>query len=173
MTGANRFGARAALPAVSILLLLLLAGCTSMQGGAFGDRKSGLADIANIEYYASDQALAEAKNHFRHGNYGHSATLYKRAAELEPKDAEAFLGLAASYDRLRRFDLADRAYRRLFDLTGATLQYYNNYGYSNLLRGNLVAARKNFLKAYEMEPKNIVVANNLELLGASASVVQR
>lgn len=153
-------------------LTLLLSGCTTLQG-AFGDRKSGLADVANIEYYASDQALAEAKNHFRQGNYGHSATLYKKAAELEPKDAEAFLGLAASYDRLRRFDLADRAYRRLFDLTGGTLQYYNNVGYSNLLRGNLVAARQNFLKAYEIDPENIIVANNLELLGASATVVQR
>lgn len=171
MSGANRLGVRASVPALATLLLLL-AGCTTMEG-AFGDRKSGLADIANIEYYASDQALAEAKNQFRHGNYGHSATLYKRAAELEPKDAEAFLGLAASYDRLRRFDLADRAYRRLFGLSGGTLQYYNNYGYSNLLRGNLVAARQNFLKAYEMDPKNIIVANNLELLGASASVVQR
>lgn len=152
---------------------LLLSGCSSLMPGAFGDRSSGLADVANIEYYASDQALAEAKNHFRHGNYGHSATLYKKAAELEPKDAEAFLGLAASYDRLRRFDLADRSYRRLFDLTGGTLQYYNNVGYSNLLRGNLVAARKNFLKAYEIDPKNIIVANNLELLGASATVVER
>lgn len=152
---------------------LLLSGCSSLMPGAFGDRSSGLADVANIEYYASDQALAEAKNHFRHGNYGHSATLYKKAAELEPKDAEAFLGLAASYDRLRRFDLADRAYRRLFDLTGGTLQYYNNVGYSNLLRGNLVAARQNFLKAYEIDPKNIIVANNLELLGASATVVER
>jgi Flp pilus assembly protein TadD len=158
--------------AVAATVALLLSGCSTLQG-AFGDRPSGLADVANIEYYASDQALAEAKNHFRQGNYGHSATLYKRAAELEPKDAEAFLGLAASYDRLRRFDLADRAYRRLFDLTGGTLQYYNNVGYSNLLRGNLVAARKNFLKAYEIDPKNIIVANNLELLGASSTMVQR
>jgi Flp pilus assembly protein TadD len=151
---------------------LLLSGCTTLQG-AFGDRKSGLADVANIEFYASDQALAEAKNHFRQRNYGHSATFYKRAAELEPKDAEAWIGLAASYDRLRRFDLADRAYRRLFALIGGTVQYYNNVGYSNLLRGNLVVARQNFLKAYELEPDNIVVANNLELLGASSTVVQR
>ena len=169
MTGAMnmKLGAVAA-----VAVMLLLSGCTTLQG-AFGDRKSGLADVPNIEYYASDQALAEAKNHFRQGNYGHSATLYKKAAELEPKDAEAFLGLAASYDRLRRFDLADRAYRRLFELTGGTLQYYNNVGYSNLLRGNLVAARQNFLKAYEKDPKNIIVANNLELLGASTTVVQR
>lgn len=167
-TVGRRGGATAA-----AIVALLLSGCSSLMPGAFGDRSSGLADVANIEYYASDQALAEAKNHFRHGNYGHSATLYKKAAELEPKDAEAFLGLAASYDRLRRFDLADRAYRRLFDLTGGTLQYYNNVGYSNLLRGNLIAARKNFLKAYEIDPKNIIVANNLELLGASATMVER
>lgn len=155
-----------------LALALLLSGCTTMQS-AFGDRKSALADIANIEYYASDQALAEAKNHFRQGNYGHSGTLYKKAAELEPKDPEAWIGLAASYDRLRRFDLADRAYAKLFALIGGTFEYYNNIGYSYMLRGDLVAARTNFLKAYELEPDNQVVANNLELLGASARTVQR
>lgn len=160
------------MPLAAIMVAVMaIAGCSSM--GSFADRKSALASVPNIEYYASDQALAEAKNHFRHRNYGHAATFYKRAAEAEPKDAEAWLGLAASYDRLRRFDLADRAYKRLFDLTGGTVQYYNNYGYSNLLRGNLVGARKSFLKAYDLAPDNIVVANNLELLGASATVVQR
>ena len=159
-------GTLAALAAMAVVL----SGCTM---GAFGDRASGLASVPDIEYYASDQALAEAKNHFREHNYGHSATFYKRAAELTPQDPEAWLGLAASYDRLRRFDLADRAYHRLFSLKGGTLQYYNNLGYSHLLRGDLRGARANFLKAYDLDPDNIVVANNLELLGASHSVVER
>jgi Flp pilus assembly protein TadD len=162
----KRWGLLAALMAVT----LMLAACTS---GSFGDRASALKSVANIEYYASDDALAQAKNHFRQGDYGHSATFYKRAAEVTPKDAEAWLGLAASYDRLRRFDLADRAYKRLHSLTGGTLQYYNNVGYSHLLRGDLAGARANFLKAYEMDPDNVIVANNLELLGASRSVVER
>ena len=53
------------------------------------------------------------------------------------------------------------------------MQYYNNLGYSFLLRGDLRSARTNFLKAYERDPENIVVANNLALLGNSTSVVER
>jgi Flp pilus assembly protein TadD len=156
--------------AALVAVVLFLSGCTV---GAFGDRATGLASVPDIEFYASDQALAEAKNHFKERNYGHSATFFKRAAELAPNDPAAWLGLAASYDRLRRFDLADRAYKRLFSLTGGTLQYYNNLGYSHLLRGDLPGARANFLKAYDMDPDNIVVANNLDLLGASHTVVER
>ena len=147
---------------------LLLSGCSSLMPGAFGDRSSGLADVANIEYYASDQALAEAKNHFRQGNYGHSATLYKKAAELEPKDAEAFLGLAASYDRLRRFDLADRAYVQAIRILGATPEILNNQGFSYMLRGDYKRARETLLAAQAKDPASPFIQNNLALLAASA-----
>ena len=156
----------------ALAVAVLLAGCTSL-GGAFGETKTALPTVPNIEFYASDQALAEANNHFRERNYGYSAAFYRRAAELTPTDAKAYIGLAASYDRLRRFDLADRVYAQVFKLTGGTVQYYNNLGYSFLLRGDLRSARTNFLKAYERDPENIVVANNLALLGNSTSVVER
>jgi Flp pilus assembly protein TadD len=158
--------------AIACAAAVLLASCSNM-GGAFADRRSELARVPNIEFYSSDQALAQAKQHFRAHNYGYSAALYKRAAELNPKDAEAFIGLAASYDRLRRFDLADRVYAQVLRLTGGTVQYYNNLGYSYLLRGDLTDARANFLRAYERDPHNVVVANNLALMGQSANVVVR
>ena len=44
------------------------------------------------------------------GNYGLAEENYRKAVELGPRDLDAWLGLAASYDRLKRFDLADRAY---------------------------------------------------------------
>jgi Flp pilus assembly protein TadD len=161
-----------ALAAVLVGCVLTLGGCSSL-GGAFGERKSALADVPNIEFYASDEAVAQAKNHFREGNYGYSAAFYKRAVELLPSDPEALFGLAASYDRLRRFDLADRIYAQLFKLKGGTLQYHNNVGYSYMLRGNLSAARASFLKAQDLDPDNAVVANNLQLLGSSARMPER
>lgn len=157
---------------VPTLIALALAGCSTM-GASFGGRPGDLVDVPGVEFYASDRALAEAKAHFRQGNYGHSATLYKRAFELTPKDGAALNGLAASYDRLQRFDLADRAYAQLYKLTGGTATYYNNVGYSYLLRGNLISARTNFLKAYDLEPNNVTVSNNLALLGSSYNAVQR
>jgi Flp pilus assembly protein TadD len=164
--------AGAALAAILIGCALLLGGCSSLSG-AFGEKKAALADVPNIEFYASDEAVAQAKNHFRERNYGYSAAFYKRAVELLPSDVEALFGLAASYDRLHRFDLADRIYAQLFKLKGGTVQYYNNVGYSYMLRGNLSAARTSFLKAQNLDPDSAVVANNLQLLGSSARLAER
>jgi Flp pilus assembly protein TadD len=42
-----------------------------------------------------------------------------------------------------------------------------------MLRGDLVNARKKFLKAYEREPNNPTIANNLQLLNSSSRFIQR
>ncbi len=73
----------------------------------------------------------------------------------------------------RRFDLSDRAYARAFKLVGGTPEYYNNVGYSYLLRGKLQDARSNFLKAYELAPNDPTVANNLKLLSSSVKNLER
>ena len=62
---------------------------------------------------------------------------------------------------------------KLSGMIGGRPEYYNNVGYSYLLRGNLLQARRNFLKAYEIDPGNDTTANNLQLLSNSASLAQR
>ena len=154
----------------------ILEGCTTMDGvafSAFGDRVSGLQTPPDVEFYPDDEVLAAAKNQFEEGNFGHAQHYYKRAVAVAPNDAEAWLGLAASYDRIRRFDEADKAYRRLAEMIGGRPEFYNNLGYSYLLRGNLVKARQYFLKAYELDPQNERVANNLELLRNSVTYPER
>ena len=149
-------------------------GCTTSDSFAtFGDTMAGIEEPVDVEYYADDKVLAVAKNHFEEGNYGHAQHYYKRAVAVAPNDAEAWLGLAASYDRIRRFDEADKAYRRLAELIGGRPEFYNNLGYSHLLRGNLVQARQYFLKAYELDPQNERTANNIELLRNSISYPDR
>jgi len=168
----RRFGNRIALGmAGAAVLATLLAGCTSSNLGGFGtygNNKLEVAEITNPGSYTADGALAEARAHFRNNDFGHSAALYKRAAELAPKSAEAYVGLSASYDRLGRFDLSDRVYSALYEITGGTAQYYNNVGYSYMLRGNLTAALTNFRKAQRLDPDNIVVANNIQILKDAA-----
>lgn len=151
--------------------LLLLQACTP-EFSSFGDRASGLhpspfKPSPDLQYYPNDQLLAAAQNQFKEGNYGNAQHYYQRAVEVMPNDPEAWLGLAASYDRIRRFDLADRAYRQAAKYVGNRAEYYNNLGYSYLLRGNLIQAREYFLKAYELDPSNPTVLNNLELLRGS------
>ena len=124
-------------------------------------------------FYPSDDYLRVGKVAFRNGDYGLAEQNFRKAVEVTPKDAEAWLGLAASYDQLRRFDLADKAYEKVLQLSPKNATLLNNAGYSQLLRGNLKSARRFLLKAYELEPENPYIANNLELLGESEKSVKR
>jgi len=151
---------------------LPLSGCTAANFGgpsAFGGNPAQIADISGQGSYTADGALAEARSYFRNNNFGYSAAFYKKAAELSPQNPEAYIGLAASYDRLGRFDLSERVYASLFRITGETTQYYNNVGYSYMLRGNLSNALINFRKAAALDPGNVVVNNNLQLLADAAA----
>lgn len=167
-----RFSIRAGAVALALLALPLSA-CSSSNGllgaSSFGNNKLQVAEIDGIGDYTAERALREARGHFRNNDFGHSAALYKRAAELNPRSAEAFVGLGASYDRLGRFDLSDRVYASLYKLTGGTAQYHNNVGYSYMLRGNVTAALTNFKKARALDPDNIVVANNIQILQNAAA----
>ncbi len=112
--------------------------------------------------------LSLGKKQYRAHNYGLAVRYFQHAAELHPRDAEAWLGLAASYDQLRRFDLADRAYGQAIRILGPTAEILNNQGYSYMLRGDYRRAREKLRAAQRLEPNNKFVANNLRLLEKSA-----
>ncbi|MEI7804457.1 MAG: tetratricopeptide repeat protein [Hyphomicrobiales bacterium] len=107
------------------------------------------------------------KKQFREQNFGLAEKHFRRAVETHPNDAEAWVGLAASYDRLRRFDLADRAYSQAIKILGPTPELLNNQGYSYMLRGDYKKARKTLLAAQAKAPDNQYVKNNLDLLADS------
>jgi Flp pilus assembly protein TadD len=115
--------------------------------------------------------LSLGKKMYRANNFGMAETHFRRAVELHPRDAEAWLGLAASYDRLRRFDLADRAYAEATKIAGATVEILNNEGYSFMLRGDYKRARAKLAAADRKDPGNKFVANNMRLL--DESLIQR
>ena len=89
------------------------------------------------------------------------------AVEKRPRDAEAWIGLAVSYDRLRRFDLADRAYGQAVGIVGPTVAILNNQGFSYMLRGNYKRARASLAAAQRKDPTNKYAQNNLRLLEES------
>jgi Flp pilus assembly protein TadD len=112
--------------------------------------------------------LSLGKKHFRAQDFGLAERHFRRAVEAQPKDAEAWLGLAASYDRLKRWDLADRAYDEAIRLVGNTPEILNNQGFSYLLRGNHRRARTLLIAAQAKDPQNPYIQNNLDLLEKSA-----
>jgi tetratricopeptide (TPR) repeat protein len=111
--------------------------------------------------------LNMGKKFYRTGNFGLAERSFRRAVESHPRDAEAWIGLAAAYDELKRFDLADRAYEQTIAIIGVTPELLNNRGYSYLLRGDYARARVTLLKAKAMDPANPYIRNNLALLAKS------
>jgi len=83
------------------------------------------------------------------------------------RKAEAWVGLGASYDRLKRFDLADRAYKAAIGIVGQTPEILNNQGFSYMLRGDYERARAKLTQAIELDPSNPYIRNNIELLERS------
>jgi len=107
------------------------------------------------------------KKYFRSNNFGLAEKSFRSAVEKHPNDAGAWVGLAASYDRLHRFDLADRAYAAALRLVGPTAEILNDQGFSYMLRGDYARAHKKLQEAQAKDPANPYVQANLQLLEES------
>jgi Flp pilus assembly protein TadD len=174
---------------VAVVGLVWLNGCeTSMKLGDMFGRKSGEPQAnADSDATGSIRAREEpnggssgllgrdpsddvslGKKYYQSGNFGIAEKYFRRAVERGPRDAEAWVGLAASYDRLKRFDLADRAYAQAVAILGETPEILNNKGYSYILRGDYGRARTTLLAAQAKDPANPYIKNNLALLARSA-----
>jgi len=111
--------------------------------------------------------LQLGKKYFRANNFGLAEKAFRTAVEKHPNDASAWLGLAASYDRLRRFDLADRAYAQAIRIVGPVPEILNNQGFSYMLRGDYGRARRKLEEALAKDPGNVFAQTNLQILQES------
>jgi Flp pilus assembly protein TadD len=150
------------LPAL-ILSLTLLSGC-SMSAGPFIFWSS--ADATSVGMTESERLYQDGLNAFQHTDYGLAQQKFQASVEANPKFAVAWLGLAGSYDQLRRFDLADRAYQEVERLTGPTASLLNNRGYSQFLRGDLNKARGFYASALRLAPGDATIINNIAMVDA-------
>jgi tetratricopeptide (TPR) repeat protein len=112
----------------------------------------------------AEDDLKLGKKHYRENNFGIAERHFRRAVEANPRNAEAWMGLAASYDKLRRFELADRAYEQAFAILGPVPELLNNHGYSYILRGDYKRARVKLTAAKAKDPSSPYIQNNIDLL---------
>jgi Flp pilus assembly protein TadD len=175
--------------ALFALLAAPLGACTTtMPGGPF--RAAAVtppAEQAETSAYVQPVAppdltpidnkddLALGKQYFEAADWGLAEQHFRRAAEKatgpRARDAEAWLGLAASYDQLKRFELADRAYSQAKRAVGPTPELLNNQGYSYFLRRDFKRARSTYARARQKDPGNPYIRNNIALLDATAGAV--
>jgi len=146
----------------AMIAAVIISGCTT---GAVD--KTETTAIAPVAQDISEADLNAGKAQFREANYGLAEKHYRKAVELRADNAEAWMGLAASYDQLGRFDFADRAYEQLLKVAGRKPQIVNNMGYSQLLRGNRKKAKALLLEARNGMADTTVVDANLALLKKS------
>jgi Flp pilus assembly protein TadD len=152
---------RAAGLIIGVATAFFLSACTDL-----GTSEAGLVTgvIPPSHLTPQHEPVSLGKLSYSAGDYGLAERHFRQAVEANPKSAEGWLGLAASYDRLHRFDLAQRAYDRVLALEGRSPPVLNNLGYHYLLKGNLGQARALLLEAAEKDPGNVIVQGNLRLL---------
>ncbi len=152
---------------VAIAFAVMLAACAS-HANVEPENTSDLAigHDRTAFHGATDpkEDLHKAQASFARQAYGLAEKHFRAAIEQDRHDAEAWLGLAASYDQLRRYDLADRAYDRLDHLQVDRAVVLNNRGYSHILRGDYGTARKLLAQAQSIAPSDERIARNLALL---------
>lgn len=121
------------------------------------------SDMPPSEGRPSDEPLMAGKGYYSRGEYGLAERSFRAAVEANPVNVDAWVGLAASYDHLRRFDLADNAYNHAIKLAGKTPQILNNLGYHHLLMGNRKKAQEYLAAAAAADPGNTFIRGNLKL----------
>lgn len=159
----------------------LLIACTNAPSletaGARTDQDSCITHAGRDDRKKADRAqlqlIADGKANYRRAQYGLAEQNFRKAVESTSfgkeqgsrvADLEAWFGLAASYDRLGRFDLSDQIYEHVRSQYGKSMAYHNNYGYSLALRGEKAKARKEYQAALKLAPGCQIPHNNLAAL---------
>src|SRR5687768_13847979 len=112
---------------LSATIALCCAGCQSL--GVSGGAAVASTSLEDVYVFTNEPGVVGRKQ-FERGNYGLAERYLREAVEKNPGDLAAWIALAASYDNLKRFDLADRAYAQAIQIGGMTAQVANNQGYS-------------------------------------------
>ncbi|MGI9414898.1 MAG: tetratricopeptide repeat protein [Hyphomicrobiales bacterium] len=130
-------------------------------------------ETSDVAYVPVENPMKAGREQFASRNYGLAEKHFRLVTEQRPDNVDAWIALGATYDHLRRFDLSKRAYHKAVALVGPSPEILNNMGYSLLLQGRLVEARKRLFAALQMEPNNPHIQANIELLREGVVRAQR
>jgi Flp pilus assembly protein TadD len=148
---------------IAFFLAAVLWGVLSTAPRAQAETWGFIENEYDPRLFGGDEDTRLARAYFVHGDYGLAQQHFLRAVEATPQNSAAWTGLAASYDRIGRFDLAARAYRQAERHGAVHYVILNNRGFESLLRGDRRGALRLFYKAQELAPHNPTIVNNIAL----------
>ncbi|HLB79777.1 MAG TPA: tetratricopeptide repeat protein [Dongiaceae bacterium] len=163
-------------PPLARLAAVVLAGVLASGCAVFGSVFGSSPEVAATTAPPAERSYDRGKSYFAQGKPALALIAFRQALGEESRSVRTLNGLAACYDRLRRFDLADRYYQQALTLDPRSAQTLNNLGYSHLLRGSgagdLALARQYLEQARALDAGNTVVAANLARLVEQAPAAE-
>lgn len=145
-----------------VLLSVGLASCQTNPTAALNVNDTVTLGAGGVDPTYDD--LQMGKVQFAEGNFGLAEKYFRQTVERKADNPAGWMGLAASYDRLGRYDLADRAYDALLKIKGREPRILNNMGYSQYLRGDKKKARLLYDEALRLTPNDPLIHANIALL---------
>lgn len=106
---------------IPLAFILALAGCAAPGPEV---RVRAQAGVAAVE---GEGGLQQAQFLYARGEYALAIEAYRKVIRFSPQNALGYAGLAASYDRIGRFDLADRYYQLALALQPRNPDLARNY----------------------------------------------
>ncbi|HEX6119662.1 MAG TPA: tetratricopeptide repeat protein [Dongiaceae bacterium] len=97
------------------------------------------------------------------GQYGLAIDKLSRVLHDDPRNVRALNLIAEAYDRLHRYDLADRFYGEALEADPNSVAALNNWGFSHLVRGDRTRAIGLLQRAAAIRGDQPVVLANLRL----------
>ncbi|MCZ7355947.1 MAG: tetratricopeptide repeat protein [Candidatus Methanoperedens sp.] len=98
------------------------------------------------------------------GKFKESEDYYKKAIQIDPKDADAHYNYANLLEDLGRKIEAEEHYEKAIKLNPKDVDFHNNYALLLVELGKKAEAIQHYKKAIELDPKYIRAQNNYALL---------
>lgn len=103
------------------------------------------------------------------GQYGLAIEALSRVLHDDPSNVRALNLLAEAYDRVHRYDLADRYHAQAVEIAPNSVAALNNWGYSLLVRGDRERAVGLLKQAAAIDGSQPTVLANLQLAGVDTA----
>jgi serine/threonine protein kinase/tetratricopeptide (TPR) repeat protein len=117
--------------------------------------KAALKSARALNSKLPEVQLAIAEFNLRTGSYGDAVLSYQRTLELDPGNANAYVGLGAAYDLLGRTTEAEQAFHHAIDISPQCWNCYNALGTYLDKHARYREATQAWQKVAELTPDNV------------------